>query len=231
MVAVVRGWVEEASRGRLNLRQAAEIMQIERPEMLIEDVLPPGGLFQIFGQTGEYKSFIAVAMLGAVANGVDWLGKKVTESGDVALILGEGGFDAGDRLKAWLHGNPRCTADRMLYSVEEGLDLMDGAQVDEIIEELASDPTKKWKLIIFDTQADHMPSGDEDRSKDFTVIKKAVQRIAQATGAAVGLIHHTGWNDSRERGSSRRRQALDVVMQINEAPGTGSIFRAVVDRG
>ena len=45
--------------------------------MLIEDVLPPGGLFQIFGQTGEYKSFIAVAMLGAVANGVDWLGKKV----------------------------------------------------------------------------------------------------------------------------------------------------------
>ena len=99
-----------------------------------------------------------------------------------------------------------------------------------------------------------MPSGDEDRSKDFTVIKKAVQRIAQATGAAVGLIHHTGWNDSRERGSSRRRQALDVVMQINdqritnikqkygpkfepimftveEAPGTGSIFRAVVDRG
>ncbi|MFZ1118144.1 MAG: hypothetical protein WAN44_20205 [Propionibacteriaceae bacterium] len=79
------------------------------------------------------------------------------------------------------------------------------------------------------------------------MIKKAVQRIAQATGAAVGLIHHTGWKDSRERGSSRQRQALDVVMQIKdlritnikqnygprfepiiftveEAPGTGSIF-------
>ena len=27
------------------------------------------------------------------------------QPGDVALILGEGGFDAGDRLKAWLHGN------------------------------------------------------------------------------------------------------------------------------
>ena len=106
MVALARGWEEQASRGRLNLRQASEIMQIERPEMLIDDVLPPGGLFQIFGQTGEYKSFIAVGMLGAVANGVDWLGKKVMQAGDVALILGEGGFDAGDRLKAWLHGNP-----------------------------------------------------------------------------------------------------------------------------
>ena len=94
---------------------------------------------------------------------------------------------------------------------------MHGEQVDQIIEELTSDPTKEWKLIIFDTQADHMPSGDEDRSKDFTVIKKAVQRIAQATGAAVGLIHHTGWYDSRERGSSRQRQALDVVMQTESS--------------
>jgi hypothetical protein len=93
---------------------------------------------------------------------------------------------------------------------------MHGEQVDQIIEELTSDPTKEWKLIIFDTQADHMPSGDEDRSKDFTVIKKAVQRIAQAAGAAVGLIHHTGWDDTRERGSSRQRQALDVVIQIKD---------------
>lgn len=28
--------------------------------MLIENVLPPGALFQVFGQTGEYKSFVAV---------------------------------------------------------------------------------------------------------------------------------------------------------------------------
>ena len=92
-----------------------------------------------------------------------------------------------------------------------------------------------------------MQSGNEDKASDFTIIKRAVQRIAQATGAAVGLIHHTGWDDSRERGSSRQRQALDVVMQIKdqritnikqkfgpkfepimftveEAPGTGSIF-------
>jgi hypothetical protein len=29
-------------------------------------------------------------------------------------------------------------------------------------------------------------------------------------------VHHTGWDDSRERGSSRQRQALDVVMQIKD---------------
>ena len=32
----------------------------------------------------------------------------------------------------------------------------------------------------------------------------------------VGVVHHTGWDDLRERGSSRQRQALDVVMQIKD---------------
>ena len=61
-----------------------------------------------------------------------------------------------------------------------------------------------------------MPNGNEDQASDFTIIKKAVRRIAQATGAAVGLIHHTGWDDSRERGSSGQQQALDVVMQVKD---------------
>ena len=65
----------------------------------------------------------------------------------------------------------------MLFSVEEGLDLMDQQQVDQIIEDLL-EFADDWKLIIFDTQADHMPKGDEDKAKDFTVIKKALQPVA-----------------------------------------------------
>jgi hypothetical protein len=212
-----RSWAEqgEIETQRLNLKRGPEIRNWERPEMLIENVLPPGALFQVFGQTGEYKSFVALSMIGAVANGIPWLGHEVNQSGHAALILGEGGFDLSERLSSWLHGNPGTTDDRMLFSVEEGLDLMDQQQVDQIIEDLL-ELANNWKLIIFDTQADHMPNGDEDKAKDFTVIKKALQRIAHATGAAVGVVHHTGWDDSRERGSSRQRQALDVVMQIKD---------------
>jgi hypothetical protein len=98
--------------------------------MLIDNVLPPGGLFQVFGQTGEYKSFLVLSMIGAVANGIPWLGHKVNQPGHAALILGKGGFDLGERLSSWLYGNPGATDDRMLFSVEEGLDLMDEQQVD-----------------------------------------------------------------------------------------------------
>src|SRR5215217_2817961 len=143
--------------------------------MLIENVLPPGGLFQVFGQTGEYKSFVVLSMIGAIANGIPWLGHEVNESGHAALSLGEGGFDLSERLSSWLHGNPGATDDRMLFSVEEGLDLMDQQEVDQIIDELL-EFADDWKLIAFDTQADHMPSGDEDKAKDFTVIKKRCSR-------------------------------------------------------
>jgi hypothetical protein len=61
-------------------------------------------------------------MIGAVANGIPWLGHEVNQSGRAALILGEGGFDLGERLSSWLYGNPGATDDRMLFSVEEGLD-------------------------------------------------------------------------------------------------------------
>ena len=35
----------------------------------------------------------ALSMIGAVANGIPWLGHEVNQSGHAALILGEGGFD------------------------------------------------------------------------------------------------------------------------------------------
>ncbi len=204
---------------RLNLRSAGEVRTIEPPAYMIDGVLPVGALFQVFGQTGSYKSFVMLDMLGCVANDIPWMGHKINEPGPVAFILGEGGYDAGVRLDAWMQAHPGASDRLIVYSIEEQLDLMRGSVVDAIIEDLeayraATFPDESWRLIVFDTQADHMPSGDEDRSKDFTVMKRSIQRIAHETGAAVGLVHHTGWDDSRERGSSRQRQALDVVMQV-----------------
>jgi hypothetical protein len=116
-IAWAQSWAEqrEAEIPQLNLKRGWEIRNRERPEMLIENVLPPGGLFQVFGQTGEYKSLVALSRIGAVANGIPWLGHKVNQPGHAALILGEGGFDLGERLGSWLYGNPGATDDRMLF--------------------------------------------------------------------------------------------------------------------
>lgn len=209
-----------ADSPRLNLRGASEIRSLPKPVYLIEGVMPEGALFQVFGETGAYKSFVMLDVIASVANGIDWMGHAVTTAGPVAFILAEGGYDAGIRIEAWMQAHPGASDEKIAYSIEEQLDLMNESVVDAIMDDLeayrlARFPDESWRMIVFDTQADHMPMGDEDKAHDFTVIKQAIQRIALATGAAVGLVHHTGHNKLRERGSSRQRQALDVVMRVH----------------
>jgi hypothetical protein len=208
-----------AEPSRLNLRGASEVRNLPKPKYLIEGVMPMGGLFQVFGPTGEYKSFVMLDMLACIANGLPWMGHEVTAAGPVAFVLGEGGYDAGVRVEAWMLAHPEASDERIVYSIEEQIDLLNDSAVEAIMEDLeeyrlthfAAEP---WRMIVFDTQADHMPSGDEDKAGDITRLKASIQRIAHATGAAVGLVHHTGHEKSRERGSSRQRQAMDVVMQV-----------------
>ena len=88
----------------------------------------------------------SVASAARLANGIPWLGHEVNESGHAALILGEGGFDLGERLSSWLHGSPGASDDRMLFSVEEGLDLMDQQEVDQIIDDLL-EFADDWKIF------------------------------------------------------------------------------------
>jgi hypothetical protein len=63
-----------------------------------------------------------------------------------------------------MSGHPGCRDDRIPCSIEEGLDLMDRQQVDQIIEDLlvlAND----WKLIIFDTQPTTCRTATKTRPK------------------------------------------------------------------
>jgi RecA/RadA recombinase len=212
--------LDGSGKPSLNLQAGATVREQVAPPQLVEGVLPEGSLFQVFGETGSYKSFVMLDLALSISNGLPWMGHPVAAPGAVALVLGEGGADAGARLNSWLAAHPGATDDLLVYSVEQQLDLMLAGHVDAIIDDLSEHravhhPDVPWRMVVFDTQADHMPSGDEDRAKDFTVVKRAIQRISQETGAAVGLVHHTGWDKSRERGSSRQRQALDVVMQVD----------------
>lgn len=206
---------------RLNLVGGAAVRYPAPVPQIVAGVLPSRALFQVFGPTGTYKSFAMLDLALSICNGVPWMGHEVVAPGRVALVLGEGGADVGNRIQAWLDAHPGASDFLLSVSVEQGLDLMIPGHVDAIIRDLREAhegrlPSVEWQMVLFDTQADHMASGNEDKASDFTVVKRAIQRISQETGAAVGLVHHTGWDTSRERGSSRQRQALDVVMQVDK---------------
>jgi hypothetical protein len=84
-------------------------------------------------------------------------------------------------------------------------------------------------LIVMDTLARTFGSGDENKQADMNAYVNASDRLRDATGANVMIIHHSGVHeDKRERGSNVLRGAADTVIKvsrknqqidiINEAP-------------
>ena len=198
--------------GILNLRSSAEIREMPDPPYLVNGVMPEGVIFQVYGPAGQFKSFLVLDVLLSVANGVPWMGHGVTRAGPVVYVLSEGRQDVGARTRAWLDAHPGCTDDSLLWSVEQGLNLLDGETVESIVTRLPEDTV----MVVFDTQQDHMVGGDENSSRDMGVLIEAFKQIRRRTGAIVGTVHHTGWDTSRERGSSAQRGKFDLVIPVNQ---------------
>jgi hypothetical protein len=228
----LREWAEQA-RSHVDGRSAdverpfilsaAQVRSRPRLRWFVEDIMPERALFQIFGQTGTYKTFVIIDLLGQVANGPrgNFLGRQVLADGPglACMVLGEGGGDIGERVEAWCQAHPELASENMFFVVDQDLDLLNNDHVNTLGENLVSVATERglpWRMIIFDTQADHLPNGDERDEATFSRLKPVLLHISRQTGACVGLVHHTGWKDERERGSSRQRQMMDVVMEVRD---------------
>ncbi len=70
------------------------------------------------------------------------------------------------------------------------------------------------RLILVDTLAHCIAPGDESATRDMGAFVAAVNAVRRQTGAAVGVIHHTGWDVKRERGSTAFRGAVDTMIKV-----------------
>jgi hypothetical protein len=72
------------------------------------------------------------------------------------------------------------------------------------------------KLVIVDTLA-RCSSGDENSVQDMMSLIRNCDRVRHETGAAVLIVHHTGVNESRERGSTALRASCDAMFSLSPA--------------
>jgi DNA-binding MarR family transcriptional regulator len=186
-----------------------------RPAWSIRGVLKEKSLSVIVGDPGSFKTFIALAVAYAIATGRDWFGHATTP-GAVAYLAAEGAdglIARGDAL-ARHHGAP---VPGNLYLLGEMVNLV--TEIDALIAALVEIPD--LLLIIIDTLARTF-SGNENLQEDMSAYITAADRIRNATGAAVLLIHHN--NRSGEyRGSSALHGALDTMIST-EKTGTGVVL-------
>lgn len=192
--------VVEERRPRFRLVGREEDDRRPPPSWVLEGEVQRGGYHLIYGATGSGKTFVAL----------DRSMRAAAQGGRCVYIATEdiGGLIA--RRQSWEHHHQHAPATWRRLDLPEGLDLADPAQVDELLDVLAG---LELDLITIDTLRE-AHNGDENSSQDGRAINAAVQRLIRATGAAVDVVHHSGVNEGRERGSTAIAANCDLKWKV-----------------
>ena len=182
----------------------------------ITDIIPENSFYYDFGESGSYKTFVALDRLLCVAAGVDYHGHKVRQ-GTVFYIAGEGQQGIGRRIAAWHIAHGTNVEGIPFFVAKTPTQLMDPKAVDDVrkavdyMSKEYGDPA----IVHIDTLARNFGEGDENSTKD---MNRVISNLDEAFGNDFcrGLTHHTGhFNKERARGSGVLHGASDVAFRVS----------------
>lgn len=224
-------YVDPATRSRFNGTHINDLPDFTEPHDFVENLMCTASRSVLFGRSNTGKSLIAVDMGMCVATpgliaedgrqlGFPFAGHE-TEHGGVAYFLGEGQQGMRLRLQSWKqhHGfTPETKPHNIKFEIVDTTgNLLDDNEVGFVVDSCRAIKERLGSLllVIIDTLACAMPGGDENTAQDMTRILKASERIVQATGAHVMLVHHEGKTEGQgARGHSSLRAAVDTEINV-----------------
>jgi hypothetical protein len=209
-------------RPTLRRLRPADLKNLPEPTWLADGMVPLDTFAAVFGAPGSAKSFWALHLACCVASGYDFFGSPVKQ-GQVMYVVGEGMRGMDWRIEAWKLANPKADVEalnRNLLLVDEPVRLLDKLSVIKFVntaEDVASDGSVR--LVVIDTWARAMVGGDENSAQDTGLAIDVCERVRRITKATVMVVHHTGADGTRERGSTALRGAADAMYLMQNREG------------
>jgi AAA domain/Bifunctional DNA primase/polymerase, N-terminal len=200
---------------------ADQLSERPAPKPLIKGLLNLDSIAWTIGAPGSKKSFVALSMAAHVARGMPWQGLTVHQ-GPVVLIVAEGAGGMSTRVKAW----------QRTYGPIGGVDvfrvLPRPVQVTDTVGwQVLVEACRRIKpvLVVIDTQARVTVGMEENSAKEMGVFVEAAERIRQATGACVSVVHHTGRTGGDARGSSAIDGAQSTELKVIRQDGLTGVLK------
>jgi putative DNA primase/helicase len=198
-------------------------------EMLLEPILPERSLAMLYAPRGIGKTLLSLSVGLAVASGSRLLRWQAPRKRRVLYVDGEMPLvSLQERLRAISTGLGADIPNdgfRVLAadSTENGLSI--GSEEGQ----RALDPLLNGvDLVIFDNLSTLCTNGSESASDAWVPMQNWLLKLRRQ-GVAVLLVHHAGTN-GRQRGTSRREDALDTVIALRRpedySPEQGARFEA-----
>jgi putative DNA primase/helicase len=214
-IAVHASIATEQSRPPLQAVGINDFLRLDIParEMLLDPILPERSLAMLYAPRGLGKSWLALSMGLAVASGTSLLRWSAPRQRNVLFIDGEMPLvSLQERLKAI--AVPFGTA-----IPNDGFRILAADQIDGGINlsteagQAALQPLlEDVDLLILDNLSTLCATTSESASDAWVPMQNWLLKLRRR-GIAVLLVHHAGTN-GRQRGTSRREDALDTVVAL-----------------
>lgn len=201
----------------------------------VEGLLTSSAMSVVYGPSNCGKTFFVVDVALHVALGRAWRGREVDQGAVVYLSL-EGAQGIRNRLAAFRAHHKLDGEQLPFVAMPQPVNLLnedaDVNAVIELVKHVATETGLHVAMVIVDTLSRAMAGGNENSPEDMTAIVGNCDRIRDATGAHVCIVHHSGKDEARgARGHSSLRAATDTEIEITrEQDGDVSNVRVAKQR-
>ena len=190
---------------------------ISRLDWLVKKIIEAGSLLMIFGDSGTFKSFIAIALAACIATGREFYGYPV-KKGAVYYIAAEGSAGIIRRFQAWSQENGESIVNAPLYRYTAAPNLVDNAEtLIAALESSIEEETEPPALAIIDTWSRSLGGDDSATTESAEGLNKLDTIRMKFPGLAILIVHHTGHtNKDRARGASLLHAAVDSEFRVEK---------------
>ena len=196
---------------RFELIPFDEIQVGGAPSYLVRGLIPRHGLTLVFGPMKSGKTFFMIDIMMHVALDRDYRGHRV-KSGPVVYCVLEGPHGFRGRIEAFRRHKMtepitnvpfHLVAARMTFVTDHG------ELVDDIRNALGEE--RPPAVIVIDTLRRSL-DGSESDDGDIAAYVGAADRVREAFGCAIVIVHHSGLETGRPRGHTSLGAAVDAQL-------------------
>jgi hypothetical protein len=217
--------------GVLTPISASGLLSYEFPprETLLSPWLPSQGLAMLHAYRGVGKTHVALGVASAVATGGKFLTWQAEKPRKVLFLDGEmPGVVLQERLRSTMRDMDKSLADNLIILTPDLQSLgMPDLATTEGQKRLEPYITNDLALIVVDNISTLCRTGQENKADSWQTMQAWALNL-RARGKSVMLVHHDGKN-GQQRGSSKKEDILDTVIQLKRPADYNSSEGAVFE--
>jgi len=203
------------------------MLKLVMPDNLVRGLMGEKNIAVLWGSPSAGKSFWGIDLGMSIARGI-LFGLRKTLKGSVLYVAREGQRTFPNRVTSYFEHHFLSSKERQAARADTPFRLIFApvnlgpanktADVDRIIDTadwMVEHFKQPMRLVIFDTMRAVTPGMSENDSDEIEAFVDKCKRIAEATNAAILIIHHSGKKAALgARGSNALIAAADVEIEI-----------------